>query len=197
MDAPCNTRTIRRHLNNEKIKHKKIIHHPRLTMKHKEKWLEYACQYQTMSTKEWWKVVFSDKKKFSLNGPDDFQKYWHSKKFSRRELLKKWRRISYDGVGGSHHLRKTLTTICQWLTKRADYVKMLNDLFLAQEGCCLWEEKWIFHQDNAAIHNASITKKYLLEQKIRLLDHPVCSPDLSPIEDLWGLIVAKVYEGGW
>ena len=37
----------------------------------------------------------------------------------------------------------------------------------------------------------------MLEQKIRLLDHPVCSPDLSPIEDLWGLIVAKVYERGW
>ena len=36
----------------------------------------------------------------------------------------------------------------------------------------------------------------MLEQKIRLLDHPVCSPDLNPIENLWGLIVAKVYEGG-
>ena len=57
-------------------------------------------------------------------------------------------------------------------------------------------EEWIFQQDNAAIHNASITKKYLLEQKLRLLDHPACSPDLNPIENLWRLIVAKVYEGG-
>ena len=51
MDAPCSTRPIRRHLNNKKIKHKKI-HHLRLTMKYKEKRLEYACQYQTMSAKE-------------------------------------------------------------------------------------------------------------------------------------------------
>ena len=36
----------------------------------------------------------------------------------------------------------------------------------------------------------------MLEQKIRLLDHPACSPDFHPIENLWGLIVAKVYEGG-
>ena len=73
---------------------------------------------------------------------------------------------------------------------------MLNDLSLASEGRRLCGEGWIFQQNNAAIHNGSITKKYLLEQKIRLLDHPPCSPDLNRIGNLWGLIVAKVYEGG-
>ena len=89
VDAPCSARTIRRHLNNEKIKHKKRIHRPRLTMKHKGKRLDYSRQYQTISVKEWWKVVFSDEKKFNLDGPDGFQKYWHTKKISRRELLNK------------------------------------------------------------------------------------------------------------
>ena len=74
---------------------------------------------------------------------------------------------------------------------------MLNDSSLTQEGYRLWGEEWIFQQDNAAIHNVSITKKYLLEQKLRLLDHSVCSPDLNPKENVWALIVAKVYEGGW
>ena len=72
VEAPCCARTIWRHLNNEKIKHKKRIHHPRLTMKHKEKQLEYACQYQTMSSKECQKVVFSDKKKLNLDSLDGF-----------------------------------------------------------------------------------------------------------------------------
>ena len=75
-------------------------------------------------------------------------------------------------------------------------MKILNDLSLAQEGCRLCGENWIFQQDKTAIFNASLIKKYLLEQKIRLLDNPACSPDLNPIENLWGLIVAKVYEGG-
>ena len=61
---------------------------------------------------------------------------------------------------------------------------MLNDSSLAQEGHCLCGEELIFQQDNAAIHNASIIKKYLLEQKIRLLDHPACSPVLNPLENL-------------
>ena len=66
--------------------------------------------------------------------------------------------------------------------KVADYVKMLNDLSLVQEGHHLCGEEWIFQQDYAAIHNASVTKKYLLEQRIRLLDHPARSPDFNPIE---------------
>ena len=40
--------------------------------------------------------------------------------------------------------------------KAADYVNMLNDLSLAQERRLCGEG--IFQQDNAAIHNASITK---------------------------------------
>ena len=74
---------------------------------------------------------------------------------------------------------------------------MQNDLSLAQEGHLLCGEECIFQQKNAAIHNASVTKKYLLEQKIKLLDPPqACFPDFSPIENWRGLIVAKVYEEG-
>ena len=65
-DSPCTTRTIRRDLNKEKIKHKKRIHRPRLTMKYKEKRLEHARQYQTTSAKECWKVVFSDERKLNF-----------------------------------------------------------------------------------------------------------------------------------
>ena len=53
-------------------------------MKHKEKRLKYVCQHQTMSAKEWRKVVFSDEKKFYFDGPEV-----PAKIFSKRELFNK------------------------------------------------------------------------------------------------------------
>ena len=53
-------------------------------MKYKEKLLEYAHQYQTMSAKGWRKGVYLDEKKFNLDHLDGFQKYWHAKIFQKR-----------------------------------------------------------------------------------------------------------------
>ena len=99
-DVPCTTRIIRRHTNNKKIRHKKRIHRPSLTMKHKEKRLEYARQYEIMRAKEWRKVVFSDEKKFNLDGPDGFQKYWHAKIFLEENYSTRHSRGGYLMVGG-------------------------------------------------------------------------------------------------
>ena len=112
--------------------------------------------------------------------------------FSWRELLNKaeWRRISYDLEGVFSSSAKLKLQFVSGQQKAADYVKMLNDLSLAKEGCHLCGEEWIFQQDNAAIQNLSITK-YLLEQKIRLLDHPACSPDFYPIENCRDWLLQK------
>ncbi len=39
----------------------------------------------------------------------------------------------------------------------------------------------IFQQDNAKPHSAHITKSWLRRKRVRVLDWPTCSPDLSPI----------------
>ena len=164
-DTPCSTRTNGRHLNNEKIKHKKRIYCPRLTMKHKEKQLKYACQYQTMNARECRKVVFFDKKKFNLDGWDSFQKYWHTKNFPEENYSTR-----HSGRGspiiwvGSFLSSGKLQFVCD-PQKAADYVKMLNDLSLSQEGCYLHRGKWIFLQDKAAIHNASNKRSTCLNKK--------------------------------
>ena len=74
---------------------------------------------------------------------------------------------------------------------------MLIELSLAQDGRRLCGEEWIFRQDNIAIHNASITKKYWIEQKNKTYWPPsVFSRSQSYKKCMW-IDVAKVYEGGW
>ena len=116
-------------------------------MNHKEKQLEYAHQYQTMSAKEWWKVVFSDKKKFNLDSPGSFQEFWLIKKFPEENYstgIGGGRSLMIWGWGDSH-LQENLDYNLSGVDKKAaDYVKMLNGLSLAQEGCHLCGEGWIF-----------------------------------------------------
>ncbi len=39
-----------------------------------------------------------------------------------------------------------------------------------------------FQQDNANLHTAAITTAWLRSRRVRVLNWPACSPDLSPIE---------------
>jgi transposase len=46
----------------------------------------------------------------------------------------------------------------------------------------------IFQQDNAPPHTSKKTMKYFQEQKVSILPWPAHSPDLNPIENIWGMI---------
>ncbi len=49
----------------------------------------------------------------------------------------------------------------------------------------------VFQQDNAKPHTAAITTAWLRSRRVRVLNLPACSPDLSPIENIWRIIKQK------
>ncbi len=49
-----------------------------------------------------------------------------------------------------------------------------------------------FQHDNARPHTASITTSWLRRRRIWVLKWPACSPDLSPIENIWRIIKRKM-----
>ncbi len=50
----------------------------------------------------------------------------------------------------------------------------------------------VFQQDNAKPHTAAITTAWLHSRRVGVLNWPTCSPDLSPIENIWGIIKREI-----
>ncbi len=51
---------------------------------------------------------------------------------------------------------------------------------------------FIFQQDLAPAHTAKSTKSWLNDHGVGVLDWPANSPDLNPIENLWGIVKRKM-----
>lgn len=168
-----------------------------MTEKHKENRKKFAFLYLSW-TLEWNLVLFSDEKKFSLNGPDGIHRIWinenleeHRKKeqLIRKKNNPKKSILVWGSIG--YKFKSNLVFIDSIINSE-DYCEILKNNLVPHLKTKIGSRK-IFQQDNAPIHVSGHSEGFFKKNKINLLEWPSLSPDLNPIENVWGYLTQQIY----
>ena len=134
--------------------------YPAWGQRHIDSRLKFAQNHVTWTT-DWQHVIFSDEKKWTLDGPDGSQCYWHDLRRETRWLRKRqmgggsvmtWGAFGFDG--------KSDLCIVPGRMNSIQYCNMLSECLLPV-AARIGGQSWIFQQENAPLHVSSTQKTFL------------------------------------
>lgn len=196
LQLDASVRTVQRHLKSTPwLQYMKRKQTPKLTERHMKARIAHATKHLKKSPK-WKRIIWSDEKKFNLDGPDGFKYYWHDLRLEDEKYLSRQKGGGGIMVWGAFCSKgKAELAVLTGKQNAEAYITTLSD-YLLPFGHSMYDPTFKFMQDGASIHTAKVTKAFLAEQDITIFDHPSLSPDLNPIENLWGDLSRAVYSEG-
>ncbi len=163
---------------------------PFVNMVQKRRRVLCAKAHLKWTVSKWKSVLWSDESKFDIPVVNQGCRALRAKEegdlpacyqcsVQKPASLMVWRCISAYSMGSLHVLYGTMNA--------ERYIKVLKQHMLPSRQC-------VFQQDNAKPHTAAITTAWLRSRRVRVLNWPACSPDLSPIENIWHIIKQKIHQ---
>ncbi len=154
-----------------------------------------GCGEKNWAVTQLSKVLFSDESKFCISFGNQGPRVWRksgeaqnpcclnsSVMFPQSGMI--WAAMSSAGVGPLCFLKSTVNA--------AIYQEILEHFMLPSADKLDGDADFIFQQDLAPAHTAKGTKSWFNDHGVTVLDWPANSPDLNPIENLWGIVKRKM-----
>ncbi len=154
----------------------------------------WANAHLKWTVSKWKSVLWSDESKFDiLVGNHGRRVLWakeegdlpacYQRSVQKPPSLMVWGCISAYGMDSLHVLEGTINA--------ERYKKVLEKHMLLSRRRLFQGRPCVFQQDNAKPHTAAITTAWLHSRRVWVLNWPACSPDLSPIQNIWRIIKMK------
>lgn len=192
---PLSLNTVRRCIQKCKLKLYCSQRKPYINKRQQRRRLVWARAHRNWSQARWNNILWSDESTFTVVYGNNGRRILRTKyekdipECYRRSVQKPasvmvWGCISGQGMGALH--------ICNGTVNAEAYVQILEQAMVPSKRRLFGRRRCIFQQDNAKPHTARITSAWLRRHRTRVLDWPACSPDLSPIENVWRIMKRKI-----
>ncbi|MEL7309245.1 MAG: transposase, partial [Pseudomonadota bacterium] len=143
--------------------------------------------------KIFFQVIFSDESSFEVQlaqprlvrrGSEPIRDAHIAQRVKRPQMVMIWGCMSSRGFGKIHIVEGSMDS--------RQYAGVIQSRLLPQAAEWFQGNSWIFMQDNAPCHTSRMTKAVFDQNSIEVLPWPSNSPDMNPIETVWGFMKQKI-----
>lgn len=191
LDLPCSKETLRKFLVEKGFKRWTIRNEIVLSERHKQLRVEFARKMLELTDMELNHILFSDEFTVSLTKIGGKLTYFareerpelnqHKSNFVQKRMF--WASVSSAG-------KASIITVEGSLNSES-YKIIVDDWVIPALRWLNWPDVR-FMQDNAPCHKSRTIMNHLSEKGVNALDWPPYSPDLNPIENLFGILKSKL-----